>query len=586
MVIKPIGAQPWAILQVLVKPTPSARAGAFNPNRALPNQLQMTDLFQSIPGAGDLPSDLWARLSFGRIDITGSQVFGPFDAIRQDGAPADTDDWDKMIDDESANKLDRGQKVLSGIRGAIKAGIVLTPFWGVIVVPDYQIDSFGGYGQVKVGGLVKDMGQALLDYNDFSTGRLMHEMGHGFGFDHARGDFNSDPGGDYGDPSDIMSYARCVKYRGTNGVTGPGFSAASLWARGWLPDDVQLISSTAGFADTTYALSSLYASKPLPPGMSRALVIDVDRAGRYVDRELYFVELRDNKGVDRGFPRPAVFVHRLRRISGQWEGSPWLVGPNQSSPPNENSGLLPSGAGWMDKEAGFGVGVVSIDSVAGTAVVQIVSARSTISIAESMETISEEVTGFDVDRWGGLALATSDMCRQSHEDEYEVLARSQKLTLQAIPGGGLAPTHAVTWRVQGIPVTASGPVSFPLTYENPARDITLDVVLNGQTLVLQNRPGDGLIKFYVEVNPQPSVVGVGASSTNLQFEGSGRRYYDSEHASNVAVCAQETADALRGRIGDRAHWRPANKWTPVQDVGEEHIFDFLRERVNWLGDHQ
>src|SRR5207244_5028264 len=128
-----------------------------------------------------------------------------------------------------ANKWDRGQKVLSGVRGALKAGIDLSPFWGVVVVPDYQIDSFGSYGWVGVNGLTRDMGQVLLDYNDLSSAHCMHEMGNGFGFDHTRGDFNPDPGGDYGDPSDVMSFARCWSYTGPDGTTGYGLNAPSAW---------------------------------------------------------------------------------------------------------------------------------------------------------------------------------------------------------------------------------------------------------------------------------------------------------------------------------------------------------------------
>ena len=236
MLVQPAGVKPWAILQVLVKPTAKARPNGFNPSRSLPNNLQLTDLFTKTSAAGDLPFDLWNTLSFGRVKIDGSKVFGPFDAIRQDGMVATTDDWDNMVNDDASNKHDRIQKILSGIRGAQKQRIDLSPFWGVVVVPDYQIDRFATYTDVtmdfSIFSLTRPMGCVLLDYNDLSTGSCMHEMGHGFGFNDARGEIKPQPGGVYGDPVDVMSYANCRFFAGTNGRTGPGFNAAALWLRG------------------------------------------------------------------------------------------------------------------------------------------------------------------------------------------------------------------------------------------------------------------------------------------------------------------------------------------------------------------
>jgi hypothetical protein len=55
MLVQPSGRQPWAILQVTVQPTPRARSGGFNPARALPNGLQLADLFTKQSKSGDLP---------------------------------------------------------------------------------------------------------------------------------------------------------------------------------------------------------------------------------------------------------------------------------------------------------------------------------------------------------------------------------------------------------------------------------------------------------------------------------------------------------------------------------------------------
>ena len=166
--------------------------------------------------------------------------------------------------------------------------------------------------------LTRPMGCVLLDYNDLSTGSCMHEMGHGFGFNDARGEIKPQPGGVYGDPVDVMSYANCRFFAGTNGRTGPGFNAAALWLRGWLPPtDAVVINAPSGIPDREYTLSPLYGSS-LVPGSARAVVVDSPRPGRYIDREVFFVEYRANQTgtIDAGL-KPAC---RLRTQRAQHPG--------------------------------------------------------------------------------------------------------------------------------------------------------------------------------------------------------------------------------------------------------------------------
>ncbi len=565
MSVQPSGDQPWAILQVTVVATKNARAGGFNPARALPNGLQLADLFTRPSINGDLPFDLFYSQSFHRLSLKGSKVFGPFAALRKDGLPATTDDWDGFNDDPANNVWNRGEKVLCAIRGAVAAGIDLSPFWGVVAVPDYQIDSFGSYGNVDVPAITKQMGQVLLDYNDLSSARCMHEMGHGFGFSHTRGDFNPDPGGDYGDPVDVMSYARCRSFNGTGGTTGPSYSAASLWLRGWLPSDVTVVYANAGIAEATYTLSPLHGA--VPAGTSRAVLVSRARAGEYVDQELYFIEYRDAQGNDAGLPHPAVFVHRLRSIQGVFENSPWLVAPNAQSPAADQQGLVEGGAGWMDVTAGFGVGVDRIDAYLNTATIRIVPSSATIVIsgADQAETLGEETVGFDVEDWPGAILATGPECAPQ-QFEYEVVHRRQRYTLVATPAGGLDPHQAVKWFVEGEPVNASGPITFTLTYESPKRQVTLEAVVNGQTLTLTNDPADGTIKFYVEVATNPAVPGVGASATNLEFDGIGRHYTDPQHDQIVQHCEAESAAALRQVYVKFSQRRRVSPGEPVEHL--------------------
>ena len=256
----------------------------------------------------------------------------------------------------------------------------------------------------------------------------------------------------------------------------------------------------------------------------------------------------------------------MRSTQGEFDNNTWLLAPNAQSSSADSEGLVQAGAGWIDISAGFGVGVTSIS--ASTATVRISPAVATISLSSLVENLAEEEIGFDEEKWGGSIFTRGMPECAERVFEYIVIARQQQITLVATPGGGMDGSHPVTWIVEDIRVKASGPVSFPLRYESPARQVTLDAEVNGHTLVLRNRPSDRDIQFYVGAFAEPAVPGVGSSIISLQFEGIGRRYYESNHDEIVQRCREAEVTVLRDLFEDITLVGKPRPGEPVQHMSD------------------
>jgi hypothetical protein len=113
------------------------------------------------------------------------------------------------------------------------------------------------------GGTHQLAGDFFVGFDQFpSLGFMLHETGHTLGLDHS---FNDSPDpldanddsrpGAYGDPGDIMSYARTSSFRSEKFVNaGPGLAASTIYKNGWIgpdrmsfvnqPGEVELVSNS------------------------------------------------------------------------------------------------------------------------------------------------------------------------------------------------------------------------------------------------------------------------------------------------------------------------------------------------------
>jgi hypothetical protein len=258
----------WAILVVTFRDDPI-------PSQDLTRYQQV---FTSA-GAGTMNMvDYFADMSHGRLDLSGSRVFGPF-VLDYDRA-----DYLGNVRTAPAGKLNR-----EGVRDAAKAAAIsarvpLSSYDGVVVCGTPQLDLCGW-----VGGRA-----ALCDDLSLEPSLLGQEMGHGYGSDHSWIDGSNE---DYEDPWDTMSTARAYEApHPTYGHVGPGLNAINMRLRGWLDTSRVLTIDAHTASDQTYDLRPLHARR-----LSGNLAIAVGE---------YLVELRLPTRWDAGIPRACVLVHR------------------------------------------------------------------------------------------------------------------------------------------------------------------------------------------------------------------------------------------------------------------------------------
>lgn len=271
---------PWAILVV-----------TFNDDPAPSSSLAKYEAVFTAAGTGTLNMvDYFDEMSHGLVDVSGSEVFGPF-VLNHPRA-----NYVGNVYPQPAGKLNRNGVLDLAKATAVSAGVDLSRFSGVVVCGTPLLDLCGW-----VGGFA-----ALCDDASLQPSLLGQEMGHGFGLDHSRLNGSVD---DYQDPFDTMSTANAyMASHPAYGAIGPGLNASNMRLRGWLNEGRVLAIPATSFADEVVTLRPLHARH-----LSGALAIQVGQ---------FLVELRLRRRWDAGIPRSCVLVHRAQsNVSYLMQGS-------------------------------------------------------------------------------------------------------------------------------------------------------------------------------------------------------------------------------------------------------------------------
>jgi hypothetical protein len=253
--------------------------------------------------------DFFRDMSHGKLDLTGSQVFGWFKL-------------DKKKSDykgSGANPQGRQDLITWACQAAIDNGVDLSQFFAVVVIMNVPTDLFGGGS-----GAVADDGRSAVNgMAGLSPSLLGQEMGHTYGLKHSRADGST---ADYMDQWDIMSTAGALmaahpKFtdRDARGnpvfLLGPGLNAANMWSRDWL-DLTRVWTADAEHSGTTITLRPLHR-RDLPGYL-------VARVGQY------FFEFRVPERWDAGIGTAVVLVHEF------WSGNSYIHAGSSG-----NQGLVP-----------------------------------------------------------------------------------------------------------------------------------------------------------------------------------------------------------------------------------------------------
>ncbi|KAA0776194.1 hypothetical protein DT250_04260 [Bacillus sp. AR2-1] len=285
------GPTPWAI--ILCK---------FSDQNQEPQNPQFfQDLFVN-PSTGGM-FDYWHDISYGAIDLTYSKVFG----------------WLQLPYTLATDKQrTRMQRITSAI-DAVKNQVDFSPFYGIIVILNAQVDSGSvGIQQLTFGSTIKNYGLLVLDPGAWNNTFAAHEMGHGYGLDHSfdTNPVSYDPNDDsrpgaYGDKWDIMSaftFAGCsATFQDPRfGASGPGLNALNHLVLGWATNQITDVDLNLNNWRERVNLSPL--NQPVSSGSSAFVRV-------LYGSSTYTVEYRKKAGWDRGIIHEAVLVHKLQNGS-------------------------------------------------------------------------------------------------------------------------------------------------------------------------------------------------------------------------------------------------------------------------------
>src|SRR6266542_1330077 len=202
------GSKPWAL--ILCK---------FSNH---PEEPQNAQFFRDFVTRGNHGiNDYFNDVSYGNINLDGSDVFGWFDLPYT------------LETDQTRGRWDR---VVSAIN-AVADRVDFRPFYGIAVMLNAPVDSggFSGPGTLTLNGQTKAYGLVVLDNLAWGNTWAAQEMAHGYSLVHS---WSADPDTEYGNPFDVMSaFTNNYGFTDTRFATsGPGMNASNLDLFAWIPD--------------------------------------------------------------------------------------------------------------------------------------------------------------------------------------------------------------------------------------------------------------------------------------------------------------------------------------------------------------
>lgn len=263
----------------------------------------------------DLLFDYFQKTSNGKIDLSGTEVYGWFKMTVNTATIAPTA---RNVTTQPGRYQTAQDCKSAGVASFLASGKTIDPgkyagFIAVINVPvdagatgravvanEYESASFFDHEMLHVYGLI--YGNKILEHS--------YRMARDLSQDHS---WNLGADTEYGDCWDIMSFLTCT-YRfdtPTHGIQGPELETAYREKLGWLPPARSFQKSTSDQSQSTITLSPV--SEPNLPGFLQAKV-DVTGMGTYV------IEYVVPSGYDRAIPGRAVVIRELRH-----DGKTYLV---------------------------------------------------------------------------------------------------------------------------------------------------------------------------------------------------------------------------------------------------------------------
>jgi hypothetical protein len=309
-------------------------------------------------------TDFFRDMSHGKLDLTGSKVFGWFTLDINIAAYAGE------VDVAPEGRYNAWGLVQYCCQTARDNGVPLDDFDGVLVSTSGAGQAFGFLGQMY----------ALCDTGNLAPSITGHEMGHGYGLDHSR---SSGSPLDYMDGWDTMSTLDLcyMKNNPKWGLIGPGLNAWNMRGRGWL-DESRVWSSTDPDYETVVQLRPLHRHD-----LKGYLAIEIDE---------FLFEYRPAQGWDAAFPRSTCFVHSFE------DNHSYIRGNGVAELLQGRSYTL--GSPDMILGTYFDVEVLEINDAELTATLRIKYKRKSLHLPHIPAVVGDLIGGVAVDAGGGIVI--------------------------------------------------------------------------------------------------------------------------------------------------------------------------------------
>ena len=450
--------------------------------------------------------DYWQEISYGTLDLTGSQVFG----------------WFQLDHTFAEDKqLDRYNRIMRGILST-KGAVDFPQFYGIVVILNAPNIDMGSVGRMDLdlgSGGKKTYGLVVLDATPtvWSTSAAAHETGHGYGLNHSWGAMPADV--EYGDAWDIMSYGGCYYFQGANfGNSGPGLIAPYLIQMDWIEDwRVEDLDVDAG--------SSVYLEALGHPEGVGSLAARLDLVDDSGDSLSYVIEYRHPDRWDFGIGPGIVLVHEVRA-----NGLSYL------------KSALKQGEQYVSTEYGFIVEVQSIDSVNARAYVS-AGRLAHIWLDGDVTTTSTQQIGSGTIHFPGFMSCPAG--------DYEYTEQHQVQTANYVTKSYLFDQKTVQydWFLEStlLSPTADNVAllvnsSFPLPLESGGsssiREVIVTYSIQGASIYLQTRPEDGNYSLTLRVHAHDAGGRSDWAIAALDFEGD-VVVFEQDYYLKVLKCIQK-----------------------------------------------
>jgi hypothetical protein len=277
----------------------------------------------------------WQELSFDKINLAGSQVFGWYNLPQ----PRSTYVWGSGVD------FDR---LTFDCTKAADADINFPDYEGVILAFNQDLDccAYGGSRTLNMDGVTKPYGITWMPTWGWANANVMgHETGHGFGLPHSVGPYGPTSGSRW----DIMSDGYNRQPPDPNfGYVGVHTISFYKYFLGWIPDHRRYL-ATAGPDQSVYI-------EPLEQfgGNYGYLMAQIPIGGS--STKFYTIEARKWIGFDVGLPGEAIIIHEVDTTR---EEPAWVVDVDviPNSDPNDEGAMWTTGEIFRDTANNISVAI-------------------------------------------------------------------------------------------------------------------------------------------------------------------------------------------------------------------------------------